>query len=85
MKEFERMNQTIGRKAVAITSWFDEGNQRWRASAPGFSHLAELSAAVQPQAGSRKAAIDWVVTHVTRHIDGQTNPDKQTIPTMGHR
>lgn len=66
--QFERINETIGPRAVAITSWYDDAAQQWRASAPRYSHLDALDPRDQPPSASRRAAIAWVVAQLSRHF-----------------
>ena len=40
MSQFERSHQTIQGRMVVITSWFDDTQRTWRASAPAYIHLA---------------------------------------------
>jgi hypothetical protein len=58
MAEFERARCTVGRRTLTITSWFDEGQQTWRASAPAYAHLSDLIHRAQIPCVSRKAAIE---------------------------
>lgn len=58
MSEFERIKHTIGGHTVLVTSWFDDGAQTWRASAPDYSFLSDLITEAHGTFGSRKAAID---------------------------
>lgn len=58
MAEFERARCTVGRRTLTITSWFDESQQTWRASAPAYAHLSDLLHRAQVSCVSRKAAIE---------------------------
>jgi len=68
MLEFERIKQTIGRRTVLMTSWFDESHQTWRASAPDYAHLSNLLATARVECPSRKAAVDVLIRVLTQHF-----------------
>jgi hypothetical protein len=43
MQEFERTRLDIGGQPVTITSWYDDDKHRWRANAPAYGHLLNIS------------------------------------------
>ena len=71
MVDFERAKQKVGTRTILITSWFDEGQQTWRANAPDYAHLSFLLSTARVQCTSRKAALDELCDVLTRYFAGQ--------------
>lgn len=59
--EFERIKQEVIGHSVTITSWYDDNENGWRASAPAYSFLFAARQGAFDECSSRKAAIDYVV------------------------
>jgi hypothetical protein len=70
MSEFERIKQTVGNRNILMTSWFDEGQQTWRANAPAYAHLSDLMAEARITCASRKAAMDKLSSVLAKHFSG---------------
>jgi len=66
--DFERAKQTVGNRTILITSWFDEGQQTWRANAPDYAHLSFLLATARVQCTSRKAALDTLCSVLSHYF-----------------
>ena len=69
MQEFERTKQTVGGRSILLTSWYDEGRQTWRASAPAYAHLGTLFAAAHGDCPSRSAAVERLSRLLARHFE----------------
>ena len=72
MSEFERSKQKVGERTVLLTSWFDDGQQSWRASAPGYAHLSIISETARVACGSRQAAVTLLHDVLAGHFAGTT-------------
>ena len=68
MLDFERNKQKVGTRTILITSWFDEGQQTWRANAPDYAHLSILLSTARIQCTSRKSALDTLCNVLTRYF-----------------
>ncbi len=68
MTEFDRTKQTVGNHTVLVTSWFDDAKQTWRASAPAYGFLDEITRTSQVRCANRRQAIDAVIAVLTRHF-----------------
>ena len=60
--EFERTSKEISGRHIVMTSWFDEGRQVWRASAPAYASLS----AVEEEAGLSYPSRNEALTHLCR-------------------
>ena len=60
--EFERTSKEIGGRHIVMTSWFDEGRQVWRASAPAYASLG----AVEDEASLSYPSRNEALTHLCR-------------------
>ncbi len=69
MSEFERVKQTVGGRSIMVTSWFDETQQTWRASAPAYAHLGALLATAREDFSSRNAAVERLSNVLARHFE----------------
>ena len=69
MLEFERAKQTVGGRSIMMTSWYDEGQQTWRASAPAYAHLGTLFASAHGACTSRTAALERLSRLLARHFE----------------
>ena len=70
--EFERLNCDVAGHSIMITSWYDDRQQGWRASAPAYAAVISERAGAPIPPDSRKAAIDEVVERLNDHF--QTTP-----------
>lgn len=68
MVDFERVKQKVGTRTILVTSWFDEGQQTWRANAPDYAHLSGLLSSARMQCTSRKAALETLYSVLTRYF-----------------
>ena len=68
-KVLEGPKEQIANRSVLITSWFDESEKSWRASAPSYSHLCTTSG-ISAAYTSRKAAIARIVSLLTASFAG---------------
>ena len=76
--EFEQTKRELSGKSILITSWFD-GND-WRASAPAYSHLAALAYSADRSAcATRKAAIDQIISLLTRQLALKQEPSTERV------
>jgi len=73
MVDFERVKQKVGTRTILVTSWFDEGQQTWRANAPDYAHLSLLLSTARVECASRKAALDALQT-VLMHYFATLDP-----------
>lgn len=71
MAEFERARCTVGTRTLTITSWFDESQQTWRASAPAYAYLSDLIHRAQIPCVTRKAAIEKLSSVLDRYFAAQ--------------
>ena len=67
-RDFERIKREISGYSILVTSWYDEQQKSWRASAPRYAHLRELFSADQGMCSSRNEAIDQVIRVLTLHF-----------------
>jgi hypothetical protein len=74
LSDFERTKQVIGGRSILITSWYDDTEHNWRASAPlyAFANLFGPSNPVTCQ--SRQAAIEGVCTLLANYFEQQNHP-----------
>jgi hypothetical protein len=68
MSGFDRQKQVVGNRAIMVTSWYDDVKQTWRASAPGYAHLAVVTGTADKRCENRKQAVDEVVTVLVRYL-----------------
>jgi hypothetical protein len=69
MLDFERTKQTVGGRSIMMTSWYDESQQTWRASAPAYAHLGTLFAAAHGNCTSRSAAVERLSRLLANHFE----------------
>jgi hypothetical protein len=67
--EFERAKYDIGGHSVMITSWYDDRQEAWRASAPAYAAVLPQRPDAAPPIESRTAAIDQVIGCLLNHFD----------------
>ena len=67
--EFERAKYDIGGHSVMITSWYDDRQDAWRASAPAYASALTQRSEGAPPLDSRTAAIDQVIDSLLSHFD----------------
>jgi hypothetical protein len=81
MSEFERGRHTVHGRLITVTSWYDDGKETWRASAPVFAHLSGLIASGRGQFGSRTQAVDALTTVIAKYL--VESEDKKTPEPNG--
>jgi hypothetical protein len=76
--EFEQTKRELSGRSILITSWFD--GHDWRASAPGYSHLAALGQSdARSACGTRKAAIDQIVSLLAKQLAITQTPSTERV------
>jgi len=72
--DFERAKYDIGGHSVLITSWYDDRQEAWRASAPAYASALSQRAEDASPLDSRTAAIDQVINNLLNHFDNDGRP-----------
>jgi hypothetical protein len=67
--EFERAKYDVGGRSVMITSWYDDRQEVWRASAPAYASALPARPDDNPPLDSRTAAIGQVIERLLNHFD----------------
>lgn len=76
--DFERTKQEISGHSILVTSWYDEQESNWRASAPRYSHVPVTFFPDRAMCTTRKAAIDQLIGVMTSHFARE-----KAIPSEG--
>jgi hypothetical protein len=71
VSEFERTKQDIAGRSILITSWYDDREQNWRASAPIYAFANLFAPSTQVICSSRKVAIQRVCDILTNYLAQQ--------------
>ncbi len=67
--EFEQTKRDVSGHSVLITSWFDDKQQGWQASAPSYTHARKRTPAADREPyRSRQGAIDQLVQSLVRYF-----------------
>lgn len=67
--EFERAKYDVSGHSVMITSWYDDRQEAWRASAPAYAAALPQRPEDTTPLDSRSAAIDQVIGCLLNHFD----------------